>query len=1366
MSFDPNFFLRLKLLAPNMAPQTEAAQPDPRTPKKPTQGDRVRDVVDKLNHDYNLSIEIPNVTLTPLSTRARALEDVVFARSEEIVREIRYHCFQTTLLDKILYSFHMEARAASQNWIRLSDGHEPFPEPGGPPKAESSGQVLEFQELFLSILNKARSQQSKPRTFTRAHTGPATYATSDTPKSKRRSEADTKTTSPKKAKASLSEVDKNNQGLFHTLDNVPSRSRSANPEFTSAAKFTKGIQRPFKPSVAPSVGESFYRNTSSTASVCTSRTSLFSMMNEHLPDTRETIPAPMKPSSPHSQGLFPVSSGQLDALNVSFTEHDVETLPSVVENPVEPVSMPLSRSCERAVYSEIPGFDDPTFCGTLPVPLRGPEPTDLMYRLEASWPRFPRWLNRAPFAIAWEITRIAVHCNVDLGKVDMTYDESWVNYNQLWKSLLTHPLFIGKSFPERPNADAWTAAVAGSKTVRGQHVVFSVSFDQVLRAQEGPIFALSMLPISLEQGCRLHRRFGSDRFLELSIPSPNSWKAPINNTEASQEVIHWLSSRLHYLAGRQWRAFFSRDAGYKMPQKNLSLGPEPKPVFRERISLFAENGNNFHTALPLETALQDNQREVRVKIPAHRMLDWLLQFGSNKKQPYLKLFSRIQLGLSKTIPVIVLDHSQIKQREQDILSPVGLVMNDGIGRMSRSLACRARDVLGLNDIPSAIQGRFGPAKGMWLIDVADDKGDLWIEMWPSQRKWNCDFLDPEHRTLEVRAHAAEPKSASLNIQFLPVLEDRAINKDAMRESIGKCLIDELNRDFQDQKTAMNYPLQFRQWVNRTSSARKQRLVHGHVPYMGGLPESSEEAMNTLIDGGFEPHKQKFLQDMAWNLRRTQCESLKKKMSIKVPNSAYLFMVIDFWNVLEEGEVHLCFSSKFRTETFSDSMLHDCDVLVARSPTHFVSDMQRVKAVFKPELHALKDVIVFSAKGNVPLADKLSGGDYDGDKAWVCWEPAIVSNFRNAEVPPSPDLSSYLKKDRTTFFDLEKQRGNSNAVLDMISRGIAFSMRPSYLGIATNFKERLCYRINSVNNNYALWLSALLGCLVDQDKQGFEFTGDDWKRFCTERLDSHKFLCLENPAYKSESWSGSGNPTHIIDYLKFSVAKPTINAELQKFHRAMNSTSGTCGHELRALNLKHDHCEETTAELWDPDLAKPYEVFKELAATHLGLKNILKNLMDDLKDLEIRWSTVVAATKDKDDLLRRISEVYESWRAIQPRSDGVLDPMVEALLMQSYLGDNFTQWALLRASMAFKNCYRRKSAFVWRMAGIQLQFIKSMTTAGRDSIPVVVAPSLYAALKPDNKFITQAVSKIRGEGSEYHGLDSDGENSWQDSEGEE
>ncbi|KAK1671589.1 RNA-directed RNA polymerase [Colletotrichum godetiae] len=1351
-----------------MAPHTNTAQSAPRTPRKPTQTDRVRDVVDKLNREYNLAIEIPDVTLTPSSTRQRAEQDTAFARSEKIVRGIRYHCFQSNLLDMILSSFHMEARAASQAWIRLFDDDEPISGPGGAPKAESPGQLLELQEILIRILNKALAQVEK-RKLTRNHTGPAVFASTESSKSKRRSEAETKAESPKRVKASLPRAEEREGVISNALDKVPSRSRSANPE-AMPVNLTREVSRPNKSfntsfSTSTSIRQSIYGSVSLATSARTSRTSILSRAEEQLPGTQETIPVPLEEEemrreflnqSSRSQDPFPASSGHLDALNISFTEHEVESAKKRSKTPADLAPGPLaSPSNQTTVYSGVSGLQDSSLKEPVFTLLKRSEPIDLRSRLDASWPRFPSWLNRAPFAVAWEITRIAVHCEVDLGEVMMDYDETWTNYNQLWKSLLAHPKFAGKSFPERPSTDAWAAAMSGFNTVRGQHVLFSAQFDQVPRTKrKGHIFSLSMQPIALDQGCRLHRHFGSDRFLEILIPNPNGWHEPINKPEVSQEVVHWFSSERHYLAGRQWRAFFSIDARYKTPSKTLNMvAPEPKPVYQDRISLFAENGNNFHAALSLTASLHDNPREFRVKLKTGEMLDWLLQFDHNKEQPFLKLFSRIQLGLSKTTPVIVLEPHQIQHRKQDILSPTGKVMNDGIGLMSRSLARKIRDVLGLSDVPSAVQGRFGPAKGMWEVDVFDDDDSLWIEIWPSQRKWDCDYVDPEHRTLEICAHSMEPRSASLNVQFLPVLEDRANDREAMKHTIGKILENELYRAVEEQKNAMKYPLEFRKWNVDNSSTRKQRLTHGRVPFLAGLPESREESMNFLLDGGFEPLKQKFLQEIAWDLRRTKCENLLKKMSIKVPNSAYFFMVVDMWNILEEDEVHLCFSSKFQTETFSDSMLHGCDILVARSPAHFVSDIQRVKAVFKPELHALKDVIVFSAKGNVPLADKLSGGDYDGDKAWVCWEPAIVLNFRNAEVPPSPDLSSYLRKDNTTFGDLVQQHGK-DAISEMITRSIVFCLKPSFLGIATNYKEKLCYYLKSVNNDYALWLSALLGNLVDQAKQGFDFTAEDWSRFCRERLDSHKHNgLLAEPAYKSDHWSHSRPPDHIIDILRFVVAKPAIEKELAKFHKSMATRSNESGYELRSLRSKKDSEAELTAEMWDSDLTKLHEDFAKLATNNLALEKILRNLGNDLEDAGKSWSEKVGQSKDKD-VNRAMLEVYEEWRSIQPRPDGALEPMTDAFLRQTYMSEDHTTWALLRASTTFK-----------MMAGIQLQFMKAMTSAGLDRVLVPMIPNMYAAMKPDAKFITQAVSRMKNEGSEYPGLDSDSENDWGGSEGE-
>jgi hypothetical protein len=62
---------------------------------------------------------------------------------------------------------------------------------------------------------------------------------------------------------------------------------------------------------------------------------------------------------------------------------------------------------------------------------------------------------------------------------------------------------------------------------------------------------------------------------------------------------------------------------------------------------------------------------------------------------------------------------------------------------------------------------------------------------------------------------------------------------------------------------------------------------------------------------------------------------------------------------------------------------------------------------------------FSTKGRSFLASKLSGGDYDGDGAWVCWDTAIVDNFVNVAVPECPDLvkEGYVDKISTTYKEL-------------------------------------------------------------------------------------------------------------------------------------------------------------------------------------------------------------------------------------------------------------------------------------------------------------------------------------------------------------
>ncbi|KAF4417691.1 putative RNA-dependent RNA polymerase SHL2 [Colletotrichum fructicola Nara gc5] len=981
-------------------------------PQNDTILEKVITTIRELNSKYNLGIEIPDTTSTGSLVSSRAQCDAKFARSLAILKYAIHHYYRNVfVLDKILRSFLWEALAISEDWIHPCHPHDMIAATTTPPKAHSPGELLRLQLTLINVLKRAAE------------------TTGDT---------------------------------SSAVDDEVGFSQSANPFQPASAGAT--VSHP-STTTCVLIPESTCTATCVPPPDTAQYTPVDSPAKEiPIPGAQRTVPEQehTPPSSSHSHSCD-ISSGEL-GVGVRLGDHG---------HPPGNVTIPGDASPSvLTTYSEVSGIDDPSLYEPILGPPQTPAPVvDLQSRLDATWPILPSWLTRAPFAVAWEVTRIALHCGVVLDNLAMSCDETWSDYDIMCRALREHPSFATKVFPGRPAPDAWAAGLRGFESLQRQHVTFAASLVQTKNVRSGPIFSLVMKPAVLDKGCRLYRRFGPDRFLSLATPSPSSWTAPINDPDKSEEVIRWLSSCSHRLAGRQWRAFYARDSGRKVPQASVLLGPQPKAISQTTLTYFAEDGSDFAAACSPFPWPRHVSGEPRQKLEVREMLDWLLQLDRNEDQLYLKLFARIQLGLSKTTAVAVLDQDQIRHMQKDVVSPIGQVMNDGVGRMSLSLARKVRDVLELSDVPSAIQGRLGSAKGMWIIDVEDTGSDIWIETWPSQRKWNCDFLHQEHRTLEIKDFVAEPRSANLNIQFLPILEDRAKDKQIMRKVVGDNVLRQLSDELEALRNAIKHPLQFRKWVDENSTARKKRLAHSSVPFLAGLPESKEEQLSYLGDGGFEPTKQKFMQDMMWKLQSKKCENVTKKMSIRIPNSAYLYMVVDFWGILEENEVHVCFSSTFRTEGFSDSMLHGCDVLVARSPAHLVSDIQRVKAVFKPELRALKNVIVFPAKGDVALADKLSGGDYDGGRAWVCWEPAIVSNFENANVPTRPDLSGFLRKDEASFGDLTRQVGKSSAASTMITRSISFEIQPKFLGIVTKFKERLCYSMNDVNNEQALWLSS-------------------------------------------------------------------------------------------------------------------------------------------------------------------------------------------------------------------------------------------------------------------------------------------------------
>lgn len=429
--------------------------------------------------------------------------------------------------------------------------------------------------------------------------------------------------------------------------------------------------------------------------------------------------------------------------------------------------------------------------------------------------------------------------------------------------------------------------------------------------------------------------------------------------------------------GRKWQPFFVKSIDRK-ERKRQAKSEDDEVAVAHRLYFFS-------------IGHQQSESDIRT---VDQLLDYIRPIEDNMHQPFLKLFSRTALAVSRNSATIVLEPDQI-YRLPDILYEKE-VMTDGAGRISKSLAIAVTTKLGLSILPSGFQARIGEAKGFWSVDYSEQRPGIWIEVYESQRKWKPRHGEshPSDRTFEVLRWSSPLKSADLNLQFLPILMERSKSPTKMKEALAALLREGLEKELLAIQAAMDDPQCFRQWLRESHSNISERLKGGMVPYRSGLPVAMEERLNMLLDAGFEPKELHFMKDLALKAFENKCLDLQKKLNITVGKSTYAYMVPDFSGVLGPNEVFIDFSSfADNAPGFAGTLLNGVDVLVARSPAHYGSDIQKVRAVFKIELIGLKDVIVFSTKGNPSLATKLSGGDYDGDIAvsvFITLGPSILS----------------------------------------------------------------------------------------------------------------------------------------------------------------------------------------------------------------------------------------------------------------------------------------------------------------------------------------------------------------------------------------
>ena len=282
---------------------------------------------------------------------------------------------------------------------------------------------------------------------------------------------------------------------------------------------------------------------------------------------------------------------------------------------------------------------------------------------------------------------------------------------------------------------------------------------------------------------------------------------------------------------------------------------------------------------------------------------------------------------------------------------------------------------------------------------------------------------------------------------------------------------------------------------------------------------------------------------------------------------------------------------------------------------------------------------------------------------------------------------------------------------MIKRSFLFSADVNLLGACTNHLELLCWFQNSISTPSAIWLTALLGHLVDRAKQGNRFTEDAW-RDLKVRKNLVPYGMPEKPAYKDKNVKP--RISHVIDFLQFKVVEPIIEDALTTVDKLFRDTAAM-----------------------DEDLRGFWRQTKIAAETDCELDNALESLVKDLEEFRALWTRSaipkmqwIGSEADEDQEFSKFAEACQNCLA---KFDAILPPTSEHPLIARWRSEahkrQSSEWRLLRASALYSTC-SVESTLPWYMAEPQLALLK--LEARQRCRPV--DKDMYIMYKPDAGFV--------------------------------
>ncbi|KAK0490935.1 RNA dependent RNA polymerase-domain-containing protein [Armillaria novae-zelandiae] len=703
----------------------------------------------------------------------------------------------------------------------------------------------------------------------------------------------------------------------------------------------------------------------------------------------------------------------------------------------------------------------------------------------------------------------------------------------------------------------------GDESWYGGKVNFRGKLKKTFAKGSSPSFKIVLEKAELGPSNRFARKFGSKSFLRVKVTK--------ECLSYEKDLVSFFKHPF-ILNGFVFRAFYEKD----------------KSVFL------------FMTNEVVEGSQISPQRFRPGRISLVDFLDWHNPIIKNTSQTMTKWSARFALGLSNSAPGILLETKQIMQIN-DVVSSKGSDMTDGAGLINKVALLKLKKKFDWDDWPTAIQCRINGNKGLLYHDTSDvrDEPCVWIR--PSQTKIQYPaLLDPAHRIIDVLRSSRTRVSCQLSAEVIINLSHNGVPASAFETLLQKGLEDNvvtplMTWDGQDAMLNLWSTLCKRGGVMTARAARRETSmsrVKGYGDWqaedyadddedgerstawwndeVSGCPSVLEETVMYLLDAGFTPKNCAVLKDKLHKIIKSAIDNYVRSYRIDVPMSVTAFIVPDEDGELQEGEVF--FKSSRRNMIGPDGLETDMvlgDVLLTRHPCKLPTDVVKWRCVDKPNLRNRTDVIILSVKGFHRAAEILAGGDYDGDKAVLIFQPELVKPFVNPSfalsLPPNDlekDLETTTNEKVAAFLVRVPRESVSTAeyiheVQEFLLRGLTGI---SVVGAYSNMHDFSAYT-KGYDHPETLRLAHMFSLVLDGAKTGLKVSPHvlyrDRKEYAQKVLEWKEFSKNPKEVSTDETNAARARPLagtkFVMDIIQ-DYAKKQGEIQLSKVEQKMNACS--------------------------------------------------------------------------------------------------------------------------------------------------------------------------------------------------------------------